>query len=254
MNVVKKFLFRRRVLIPAGILLLITLVGGGLFIRQPKFLVRQLSAQNPHVLFYVETREKVLALTIDDAPSRLLTPALLDLLDEHEVPATFFVIGSKVHGNEDLISRIKGAGHELGNHMVQDEASILLSDTEFEQNLIAVEEMIGPLGEKKWCRPGSGWFSPDMVKIARRLGYRCCLGSVYPFDNMVRQPEVIRQAVLAQVYPGAILVLHEGGPDRDYIVPLLAELIPDLKGRGYRFMTVSQMQMLGNEQRGQKKQ
>jgi peptidoglycan/xylan/chitin deacetylase (PgdA/CDA1 family) len=139
---------------------------------------------------------------------------------------------------------MKADGHELGNHLGRDEATILLSDEEFEQQLLAVEQMIGPLGETKWCRPGSGWFSPDMVKIAHGLGYRCCLGSIYPFDNKLRRPGWIKSTVMDRIYPGAIVVLHEGGSERDYIVPLLGELIPELKAGGYEFLTLSEIQKL----------
>jgi peptidoglycan/xylan/chitin deacetylase (PgdA/CDA1 family) len=239
-----KKLFRPRMTIPvAGVFLVVAIVGA-LFWFQPRFLLHQLANRNPEVLFYARTDQKVLALTIDDAPDSTLSPLILDLLAEHQVPATFFILGGNIAGNEDLIGRMKAEGHELGNHLAQDEASIMLTDEEFGEQLLTVEQMIGPLGETKWCRPGSGWFSPGMVKIADGLGYRICLGSIYPFDNKLRQPDWIRETVLNRIYPGAILILHEGGPDRDYIVPLLGELIPELKANGYRFLTLSEIQML----------
>ena len=237
-------LLQRKILIPLIMIFVLIITLGSLFSCQPKFLMRQIALHNPDVLFYVETDQKVLALTIDDAPDSLLTSAILDLFSKHGICATFFIIGQKVPGNEDLITRMKAAGHELGNHMVADEPSIMLSDEEFAANLVAVEKLIGPLGETKWCRPGSGWFTPEMVKIAHRLGYRCCLGSIYPFDNKLRHPQLIRQAVLQQIYPGAVLILHEGGPQRNYIIPLLDELIPDLLAQGYDFLTVSELQAL----------
>lgn len=239
-----KSLFRPRITIPVAGVFLVVVVVGGLFWFQPRFLLRQLANRNPEVLFYARTDQKVLALTIDDAPDSTLSPLILDLLAEHQVPATFFILGGNIAGNEALIGRMKAEGHELGNHLAQDEASIMLSDEEFGEQLLAVEQMIGPLGETKWCRPGSGWFSPEMVKIAHGLGYRICLGSIYPFDNKLRQPNWIRETVLDRIYPGAILILHEGGRDRDYIVPLLKELIPELKAKGYRFLTLSEIQKL----------
>jgi len=80
-----------------------------------------------------------------------------------------------------------------------------------------------------------------MLRIARDNGYRACLGSLYPFDNKIRQPRIISWIVRHRVHPGAVLVLHEGGRQRDYVVPLLKELIPQLKAAGYRFVTVSQL-------------
>ncbi len=238
---IKSFIFRPRILWPTGILLAFLLLMSVALVLQSRFAIKQLAIHNPEVLFFVETDQKVLALTIDDAPSSLLTPSILDILEEHDIRATFFVIGEHAAGQELLIKRMKAAGHELGNHMVRDEASIQLSEEEFEENLLAVEKLIGPLGAIKWCRPGSGWFSPEMVEIAHLLGYRCCLGSIYPLDNKIRNPDLIRHAVLARMQPGAVLVLHEGDVSRQYIVPLLKKLIPDLKAKGYRFLTVSEL-------------
>ena len=248
MKAVTKFLFRRRIYLPLGVILLVALVVGGLFWFQPRFLLRELAEKNPDVLFYVETDWKVLALTIDDAPDSSLTPQILDLLAEHQVRATFFILGENISGNENIIGRMKADGHELGNHLSQDEATILLSDEEFEQQLLAVEQMIGPMVRPmevtKWFRPGSGWFTPDMLKIAHNIGYRCCLGSIYPFDNKLRRPGWIKHTVLKRVFPGAIIVLHEGDAKRDYIVPLLEELIPELKAAGYEFLTLSEIEKL----------
>lgn len=238
------FLRRKRITIPSAGLVLVAAVVGALFWFQPRYLVRELADYNPEVLFYADTDRMVLALTLDDGPDSVLTPQLLDLLAEHDTRVTFFVLGDQVPGNEDLIARMKAAGHELGNHLGRDEPSINLTDEEFGRQLLAVEELIGPLGETKWCRPGSGWFTPDMVRIAHELGYRCCLGSIYPLDNKLRQTEWIRGAVMDRVYPGAILVLHEGGPDRAYILPLLDELIPELKAAGYDFLTLSEIARL----------
>lgn len=237
-----KKLLRPRLTIPAGGVFLVMVVVGALFWFQPRFLVRELAERHPEVFFYAETDRMVLALTLDDAPDSSLTPRILDVLAAHEVRVTFFVLGQNIPGNEGLIDRMRAEGHELGNHLGRDEATIMLSDEEFTGQLLAVEQQIGPLGKTKWCRPGSGWFSPGMVKIAHRLGYRCCLGSIYPYDNKLRRPELVRETIMDRVYPGAIIVLHEGGAEREYIVTLLDELIPDLKAEGYRFLTLSQLQ------------
>ncbi|MCK9994694.1 MAG: polysaccharide deacetylase family protein [Candidatus Krumholzibacteria bacterium] len=242
MKSVTKFLFRRRVYLPSTGVLLVAVVVGALFWFQPRFLLRELAERNPEVLFYVETEAKVLALTIDDAPDSFLTPLILDMLAEHQVKATFFVLGQHIKGNEEIIARMKAEGHELGNHLTRDEATILLTDEEFAQQLREVAAKIGPFGETRWCRPGSGWFSPDMVQIAHDQGYRCCLGSIYPFDNKLRKPELIRSMVMDRVFPGAIIVLHDGGPERGYVVPLLDELLPELKAAGYEFLTLSEIQ------------
>ncbi len=247
MSGVAKAIFRPRVLWTVSIILLL----GGIVMLlsiQPRFMIRELAEQNPEVLFFVETERKAIALTIDDAPSSLLTPTILEILEENNVLVTFFIIGDQALGQEGLIRKMKSAGHELGNHLVHDEASIQLSEAEFKQNLLTVEKLIGPLGPDKWCRPGSGWFSSAMIEIAHGLGYQCCLGSIYPFDNKIRNPELILKTVLANIKPGDILVLHEGNADREYIIPLLRKLIPTLKAEGYELLTVSQLVGVGINQ------
>ncbi|MFT5232729.1 MAG: peptidoglycan/xylan/chitin deacetylase (PgdA/CDA1 family), partial [Candidatus Krumholzibacteriia bacterium] len=202
--------------------------------------------RNPNVLFFHETQQKVIALTIDDAPDSLLTPALLDLFAQYDVKVTFFVIGEQVAGNEALLERMRREGHEVGNHMMKDTASIMLSEEEFLANLMAAEQEIGITTGLKWWRPASGWFSPDMLRIAAENGYRACLGSLYPFDNKIREPRIISWLVRERIHPGAVLVLHEGGRQRDYIVPLLEKLIPQLQATGYQFLTVSELVELEN--------
>jgi len=238
------FLRRKRITLPSVGLLLGGVGVGALFWFQPRFLVRKVAQHNRDVLFYVDTDRMVLALTLDDAPDSVLTPQLLDLLAAQDIRVTFFVLGDHVPGNEDLIARMKAGGHELGNHLVHDEPSINLTNEEFARQLGAVEKMIGPLGETKWCGPGSGWFTPAMLKTAHEMGYSCCLGSIYPLDNKVRHPDLIRRAVMDRIHPGAVLVLHEGGPKRAYILPLLEELIPELKAAGYEFLTLSEIARL----------
>ena len=232
---------RRRVVIPLLLLAVIFVTLSSLTIFQPKFIRDQIAEHNPEVLFFHETKAKVIALTIDDAPDSLMTPALLDLFAEYEVKVTFFAIGDKAVGQHKLLARMVAEGHELGNHMMKDTPSIMLSEEEFSTNLLAAEVAIGLRGPNKWWRPASGWFSPDMLEIAAKNGYRCCLGSLYPLDNKIRQPKIISWLVRTQIHPGAVLVLHEGGRDRDYILPLLTSLIPRLKAAGYQFLTVSDL-------------
>jgi len=83
--------------------------------------VSHLVRDNPQVLYRVETRAKAIALTIDDGPDAATTPEILSVLERNGAHATFFIITSRVPGNEELLRRIVAEGHELGNHLLQDE-------------------------------------------------------------------------------------------------------------------------------------
>ena len=196
------------------------------------------------VLFHVNTTEKVIALTIDDGPHPELTPAILDVLAEYDVPATFFVIGSQVPGNEDLMRRIVAEGHELGNHLMSDKRSIGLDPDEFERQLANAHRLITPFGPVRWFRPGSGWYNERMLQQIRPYNYRCVIGFVYPYDAQVHSVEFASSYILGNTVPGSIIILHDGKEDRQATVNILHWIIPALQKRGYRFATLSGLTQL----------
>ncbi|GAB9463456.1 Carbohydrate esterase [Globisporangium polare] len=102
---------------------------------QPRWFMRLMAwGSHPSVLWCVSTSSRVCSLTIDDAPSAT-TPLLLDILKQHNVKATFFIISSHIAGNEETVARIVREGHTLGNHLTVDRASWLDELHVFEQKL-----------------------------------------------------------------------------------------------------------------------
>ncbi|KAE9358145.1 hypothetical protein PF008_g2813 [Phytophthora fragariae] len=109
----------------------------------PRWLLRLVEwNSHPSVLWCVRTSSRVCSLTIDDAPSPS-TPAILDVLREHQVRATFFIISGRIPGNEDVLRRIVREGHALANHLTEDRASILDELHVFEQKLQECDRAIG---------------------------------------------------------------------------------------------------------------
>ena len=130
----------------------------------PKPLVYRLAYHSPDVLYFVKTEEKIIALTIDDGPHPMVTPKILDVLSEYQVPATFFLIGGRVQHNEDILRRIASNGHEIGNHHMEDAPSIRLSEVEFEKQLLQAHRILSEFAQVKWFRPASGWFNERMLR------------------------------------------------------------------------------------------
>jgi peptidoglycan/xylan/chitin deacetylase (PgdA/CDA1 family) len=235
---------RRRLVM--GLLVALAVLGlasalGWLGWSQPRFLVDGVAELNPDVLFQVETAEKVVALTIDDGPHRAITPRVLDLLRERGVHATFFVLGDNIAGHEDLLARMRAEGHEIGNHLVEDRPSVLLPAEEFERQLLAVDPWVDAAAPHRWLRPGSGWFTPGMVELAAAHGYRICLGSIFPHDDRILEPQRLADDVLGRVHPGAIIVLHDGKDERVRLPETLRLVLDGLAARGYRVGTVSDL-------------
>ncbi len=205
---------------------------------QPEWLARSFSDQ---VTYSVNTEQPAVALTIDDGPDPATTPAILDVLAEYQARATFFVITARVPGNELLLERMVDDGHELGNHLTHEEPSIRLGRYGFARELEISDSVLGEFGEVEWLRPGSGWFNEDMLSTAQQQGYRVALGSIYPFDATIPSPWFASEFILWRTRPGAVIVLHDHRGRGERTVSTLRRVLPELIGRGYSIVTLSEL-------------
>ncbi len=212
-----------------------------LALRPPFALVRALARRAPDVLFFVETTERVVALTLDDGPDAVLTPRVLDALAAHGARATFFVLGERARHQPALLRRIAAEGHELANHTWRDEPAFRLTPAALEASLRATGRVLEPVAPVTLARPGSGWVTSDVMAVVARAGLRCALGSVYPHDAQVRIPAYAAWDVRRRVRPGAIVVLHEGRPERAGVLDVLDAVLPHLRREGFRVTTVSDL-------------
>jgi peptidoglycan-N-acetylglucosamine deacetylase len=96
-------------------------------------------------------------------------------------------------------------------------------------------------GRSVWARPGSGWYSQTMIEAMQRHGYRCALGSVYPFDATIPSVAWATRYILRNAKPGAIVVLHDGGSRGQRTARILGEVLPELRRRGYRVVSLSEL-------------
>jgi peptidoglycan/xylan/chitin deacetylase (PgdA/CDA1 family) len=207
----------------------------------PRWLVPRIAARSPRCLYTVPTRERVVALTLDDGPDAAHTRALLDVLREHDARATFFLISSRVAGNEPLVEALVSEGHEIGNHLTRDEASIRLPPDAFAAAAEEAGRVLGEFGPVRWLRPASGFYDGEMLDAIARAGYRCALGSIYPYDPHLPWPDLSAGYVLANARPGAVIVLHEGGDRSRRTIETLRRVLPTLRARGYRVVTLSEL-------------
>jgi peptidoglycan/xylan/chitin deacetylase (PgdA/CDA1 family) len=217
------------------------LVMGAVFVFQPDWIVSILAKHSPEVVYFVDTQEPVVALTIDDGPDPIGTPRILDVLSQHDAHATFFLITSRIPENEDVVVRTVEEGHELANHLTTDDPSIVLPPAEFERQLLESHRVLSRFSDVHWFRPGSGWYNADMLSILHRHGYRCALGSVYPFDPQIPSSWFAARYVLRNVRPGSIIVLHDYGARGERTASALATILPELHRRGFHVVTLSEL-------------
>lgn len=210
----------------------------------PKVVINYFQRRFPSVLFHVETSHRIVALTIDDAPSSH-TNEILNVLKANDAHATFFIIGSQVPGRENIVDEVVRQGHELGNHAMHDEPSISLSSDTLSEEIVQVDNLIkeayGTVGEDRsarYFRPGSGIFSQRILEVASKLGYKTILGSIYPHDPFIKYWRVNAWHVLSMLHPGAVIICHDR---RSWTVPMLKKVLPEMKRRGYDVVSVSRM-------------
>ena len=207
----------------------------------PRWLVPLIAERSPRCLYTVPMSERRVALTIDDGPDTAATPTILGLLAEHDAHATFFLISGNIRGAESTVVDIVSRGNELGNHLTRDEPSIRLAPDVFVAALREAHDVISRFGPVRWIRPGSGFYDDLMLDAIDRNGYRCALGSVYPYDGGVTLPPLAAAYILANVQPGAVIVLHDGGKRGERAIAILERVLPELRKRGYRVTTLTEL-------------
>lgn len=212
--------------------------------KPPRFLINWLRRRYPDVLFEQTTDQKIIALSIDDAPSAH-TDEIMQVLEENDAHATFFVIGSQVEGRKDKLQKLVHNGHELGNHAMHDEPSRSLSNDQLFGEIHTVKAMLseayeaeGKILPNNYFRPGSGFFSSRMRNFLGNQGFRITLGSVYPHDPQIPYPETNAKHILSMAHPGAIIICHDRRP---WTAPMLRMVLPELKRQGYQVVTITDL-------------
>ncbi|MNH94373.1 Peptidoglycan-N-acetylmuramic acid deacetylase PdaC [compost metagenome] len=157
---------------------------------------------------------KGIAFTFDDGPDPCYTPELLDLLQEHEVKATFFVLGSKAEKNPELIQRMYLEGHQIGIHNYIHKSNWILSPwrsrrEQADRTADIVESITGE--RPTYYRPPWGLLNLGDLLLMRK-SYRIVLWSVMVGDwKPSVSSEQLKRSLLKRIKPGSIVVLHDSG-------------------------------------------
>ncbi|MEO8204589.1 MAG: polysaccharide deacetylase family protein [Chthoniobacterales bacterium] len=189
----------------------------------------------------IYTTEPVIAITFDDGPAAKLTPQLLDLLKEHNIKATFFVLGQMVEQNPDILRRAAAEGHEIASHTWDHKALNRISAEAVASELSRTTQIITEVTGKKptLMRPPYGATNPALNKrIYEEFGQKVILWSVDPFDWKNPGSAVITSRILSQTQPGGIILSHDIHAGTIKAMP---DTLDQLKAKGYRFVTVSEL-------------
>jgi peptidoglycan-N-acetylglucosamine deacetylase len=164
------------------------------------------------VIWSVETSEPAVALTFDDGPDDELTPAVLDILDDFGVKATFFLVGLYVTQRPDLVREVLSRGHEIGNHTWTHPDLTRADPDEVRRQLEWCEDAIYAAAEvtTPYFRPPRGLLSGVSVRLARESSKEIVLWSVGRGVAGVGTPEAISSHILDTVAHGDVVGLHDG--------------------------------------------
>ena len=188
------------------------------------------------------TGNKVIALTFDDGPGPH-TAHLLDILDQYGAKATFFLIGSKVSSQANVVRSIQARGHQLGNHSwSHPELPKLPVDqiaSEVDRTNEAIRQATGVT--PAILRPPYGAVNGAVLEQLRLRGMSSILWSVDTRDWADRNSDIVCSRAVAGARPGAIILMHDIHQTSVNAVPCI---LSALKQQGYSFVTVQGL--LGN--------
>ncbi|MFZ0835619.1 MAG: polysaccharide deacetylase family protein [Mycobacterium sp.] len=186
------------------------------------------------------TKVKCVAFTFDDGPGPY-TDRLLQVLNDNDAKATFFLIGNKVAANPAGAKRIVDAGMEVGSHTWEHpNMTTLPADAIASQFTRANDAITAATGQtpKLW-RPAGGLTDDAVNKVAAQQGLAAILWDVIPFDWINdANTAATRYMLMSQIKPGSVVLFHD---TYSSTVDLVYQFIPVLKANGYRLVTVSKL-------------
>lgn len=201
----------------------------------------------------------LVALTFDDGPDPLYTTQVLDILARYDIPATFFSVGVQMLRHPDIVRRMVDEGHEIGNHTYSHVNISTMSPEMLRLDLNATQRVFESITGRHLAMfraPYAVDANPrtpsEIAPLATvgALGYVTVNMNIDPTDWWLPSAERIARDTIAGIENGEgnIVLLHDGGGNRQPTVDALPEIIETLLARGHRFVAVSELVGLSAEE------
>ncbi len=190
--------------------------------------------------FVVQAQEKLIALSFDDGPNTTTTVHMLDVLKKHGVKASFFVIGKNIT-EESAKSMIRAyqEGHDIENHSLTHSAMSQLTPDSIRSEVAATSALV-----KRYVGKAPRFFRPPYINVDQKmydnikLGFICGEGCEDWVDSITVDERVRR--ITASAKDGLIFLLHDY-EGNEQTVAAVDRVIPILKKKGFRFVTVPEL-------------
>lgn len=189
----------------------------------------------------VETQEKVVALTFDDGPTDN-TGAILSLLDDYEVKATFFLIGQDIEEHPEEAKKIVEAGHQIGNHTYSHKRMVLKSPSFIKKEIEKTDALIANIGyqETPKVRPPYGKKLIGFPYYLNKHQRETITWNLEP-DTFFTKTEDKINYVKENIQPGSIILLHPMYDQTDNELQTIEGILQSLTDEGYTFVTVDDL-------------
>lgn len=201
---------------------------------------------------HAHVSQKVVALTFDDGPRPVYTDRVIDLLEAHDAKGTFFVTGGEASDSPESLRALVAAGEEIGNHTWSHRRLLALSQQTIAEEIERTDAVIRDAGYSGAIvvRPPNGKRLLAAPWYLWRHGRTTVTWSLAPdsLPNIADDADAMVAYVLGHVRPGDIILMHVMHENRSASRAALPRLLEALTARGYRFVTVSELLRLRDEQ------
>ena len=202
-------------------------------------------AETANVYYKIDTEQndKRIALTFDDGPHPRMTREILGILKEYGITATFFVIGQNAVNYPDTMKLLVESGCEIGNHTYSHENFKNMSPCEMYEQFRKCTEILSERFsvEPTLMRPPQGVCAEGVYSAAREMDYDIILWSIDTRDWAHTSATDISQNILRNARGGDIILMHDYIAGHSGTCEALRIIIPELLGRGYEFVTASEL-------------
>ena len=193
------------------------------------------------VICKANTNKKEIAISFDDGPAANYTKEILEVLNTENVKATFFCIGNRIAGNENILQQIHTQGHLIGNHSYShhfwfDMYSAKKMQEDMEQMDTEMKRVIGL--KPKLFRPPYGVTNPNLAKAIIKGGYTPVGWSVRSMDTVIKDENILLNKINAGIKPGAVFLFHDTSKTSLGVLP---NFIQEVKKRGYNIIPLDKL-------------
>ena len=191
----------------------------------------------------IPNSENIIYLTFDDGPTPEITERVLEILDKHQIKATFFCIGDNVRKHPEIVQKILSKQHSVGNHTYSHLKGWRTPTKTYINNTEACRMKLNSqfaIQNSQIFRPPYGKITPWQSFKLRKLGYKIIMWDVLSKDYAASiSAEMCYENVLKNVSSGSIIVFHDSNKAKENVLNSLEKTIETLKSKGFNFEKIA---------------